>query len=125
MNVAENMGVAAHHLFADAVGHFVKGEHFALFSQLGMEYHLQEEVAQFFFEVFVVRSVDGVDNFVTFFNEIFAEREVILFFIPGTAVFAPELFHDRQKTDHGVAAHLFFFVGHFEITLLSWDMISP
>ena len=73
MDVAENMGVAAHHLFADAVGHFVKGENFALFSQLSVEYHLQKQVAQLFFKVFVVRAVDGVDDFVTFLNEVFAE----------------------------------------------------
>ena len=88
------MGVASHHLFADAVGHFVEGEYFALFSQLGVEHYLQKQVSQFFLEILVVIAVDGVDDFVTFLNKVFTECKMILFFVPRTAVFAPELFHD-------------------------------
>jgi hypothetical protein len=65
---------------------------------LGVEQHLEKEVAEFFGEFGVIAGLEGVENFVGFFDEIGSERSVSLFAIPGAASRGTELGHEGDES---------------------------
>ena len=86
------MGMAVMQLVVDASGDIGQGEGAVFASELGVDEDLEQQVAEFFFEVdigrqqFVVRrglnSVDGLQDFVGFLQQVRPQRAVGLFTIP-------------------------------------------
>jgi hypothetical protein len=70
---------------------------------LGVEENLKKEIAELFGEFRVVSTVEGVENFVGFFNEVGAEGGVGLLAVPGAAIGRPEAGHDSDKFSEGGA----------------------
>jgi len=94
IDVAEDVGVAANHFVVDFADDVVDGEAALFGGDLGVEENLEEEVAEFFGEFGVVAGVEGVEDFVGFFDEVGAEGGVGLFAVPGTAAGGAETGHD-------------------------------
>jgi hypothetical protein len=65
---AEDVGVAADHFVVDFADDIVDGEAALFGGDLGVEENLEEEVAEFFGEFGVVAGVEGVEDFVGFFD---------------------------------------------------------
>lgn len=63
---------------------------------------VQEEVAEFLPHVFVIRAVDGVDNFVAFFNQSRAKTCMGLLAIPRTPTGRTEAGYDFLQLGDGV-----------------------
>jgi hypothetical protein len=116
--------MAAHHFVVNFADDVVDGEAVFFGSDLRVEEDLEEEVAELFGEFDVVVGVEGVENFVGFFNEIGAEGGVSLFTVPGAAAGSAEAGHDGGefgKSRAGIlgtgrffgAAGLGFFAGEF------------
>jgi hypothetical protein len=63
-----------------------------------VEKHLEKEVAEFFGEFGVIGGLEGVEDFVGFFDEISSERGVSLFAIPGAAAGRAEARHDGDES---------------------------
>ena len=102
VDVAEDVGVAADEFFDDAGGGGAEGEFAALGGELGVEDDVEEEVSEFFAEGGGIGGVDGVDDFVAFFDELGAEGSVGLFAIPGAAAGAAQDGHDLDELFDGV-----------------------
>jgi len=117
VNVAEDVRVAANHLVVNFADDVVDGEAALLGSDLRVEKNLEEEIAEFFGEFGVVVRVEGVQDFVGFFNEISAEGGVGLFAVPGTAAGGAEASHYGSEFGEGRAGILwtrrFFGAGWF------------
>jgi hypothetical protein len=90
---AEDMGVAANHFVVDFADYVVDGEAAVFCGDLGMEEDLEKEVAQFFGELGVVAGIEGVEDFVGFFDEIGAKGGVGLLAVPGAAARGAETGH--------------------------------
>ena len=93
---AEDVRVAANHFlvnFADDIGD-VEAILFA--GNLGVEQDLKEKVAEFFGKFGVVVSVQGLENFVGFFDEVRAQGGVGLFAVPWTSAGGAEVGHDAD-----------------------------
>ena len=95
---AEDVRVAANHLLVDFPDHVSYGEAAFFLSDLGVEQHLEKEVAEFFGEFGVIAGLEGIEDFVGFFDEIGSERSVSLFAIPGAAARGTEAGHDRDES---------------------------
>lgn len=76
------------------VGH---GELARLFGQLGMEQHLEEEVAQLFRQTGGVRGVEDGQHLVGFLDEVGAQALVGLLPVPGAAVRRPQAGDDGAQ----------------------------
>ncbi len=100
---AENVGVAANHFVVDFADDVVDGEAALFGGDLRVEEDLEEEVAEFFCEFGVVAGVEGVEDFVGFFDEIGAKRGVGLFAVPGAAAGGAEAGHERGEFGEGGA----------------------
>ena len=74
--------------------HIGHGEMAFVGGHLGVEKHLQEQIAQFFGEMGKVAALDGVKNFVGFFKRVFANGVEGLFAIPGAAAGSAEAGHN-------------------------------
>jgi hypothetical protein len=94
---AEDVGVAADHFVVDFADDVVDGEAALFGGDLGVEEDLEEEVAEFFGEFGVVAGVEGVQDFVGFFDQVGAEGGVGLFAVPGAAAGGAEAGHDSGK----------------------------
>ena len=55
---------------------------------------MQEEIAEFFPQIRIVRPLDRINDLVTFLDECPAEAGVCLFTVPGAAVGSPEPGHN-------------------------------
>lgn len=93
---AENVGVAANHFFVDFTDDVGDVEAAFFVGDLGVEKDLKKEIAEFFGEFGVVGGVEGVEDFVGFFDEVGAEGGVSLFAVPGAAFGSAEASHDRD-----------------------------
>ena len=69
--VAENPSVATADFVIDAIDRALDVEFAFFFGDLGDHNDLKKEVAEFFFEVFVVGVVNGLLDFFGFFVEVF------------------------------------------------------
>ena len=105
-DVAEDVGVAANHFVVDFADNVVDGEAALFGGDLGVEEDLKEEVAEFFGEFGVVAGVEGVEDFVGFFDEIGAEGGVGLFSVPGAAAGSAEAGHEGGEFGEGGAGIL-------------------
>ena len=102
-DVAEDVGVAADHFVVNFADDVVDGEAALFGGDLRMEQDLEEEVAEFFGKFGVVAGVEGIEDFVGFFDEVGAEGGVRLFAIPGAATGGAEAGHDGSESGEGGA----------------------
>ena len=96
-DVAEDVGVAADHFVVNFADDVVDGEAALFGGDLRVEKDLEEEVAEFFGEFGVVVGVEGVKDFVGFFDEVGAEGGVGLFAVPGATAGGAETDHDSGE----------------------------
>ena len=68
--VPEHMWVTADQLVADAIGDRIEIKPLLFSSDLGVQHHLQEKVAEFFLEVLVISLTDGISHFVGLFQHV-------------------------------------------------------
>ena len=71
-------------LIAELVAHICEIELRAFFSYLGIKEHMQQHIAQFFADLFVVTAHQGVAKFIHFFDRIGTETLIRLLFVPRT-----------------------------------------
>ena len=64
------MRMTPDHLFADSLHHVVDCEIAIFFRDLGMEHHLEQDIAQFLGHVSLVVHLRRIDVFVGFFDKI-------------------------------------------------------
>jgi len=94
VDLAEDVGMAANHFVVDFADDVVDGEAAVFGGNLGMEEDLEEEVAEFLGEFGVVSGVEGVEDFIGFFDQVGAEGGVGLLAVPGAAAGRTEVGHD-------------------------------
>ena len=70
LGVAEDVGVAAFHLVADAVDHVLEREMSGFFSHLRMEDDLELQITKFVGESVHVVASDGVGDLVSFLDRV-------------------------------------------------------
>ena len=83
--LAEDVRMAANHFFVNFGDDVGDGEAAFLAGDLRVEEDLKKEVAEFFGEFGVIGAIEGVEDFVGFFDEIGAEGGVGLFAVPRAA----------------------------------------
>ena len=96
--VAENVGMPVHHLRGVALEHVVEGEGAFLFEVAGYGDDEEGHVAEFLADVVSVAVADGADEFVAFFDDVFAEAFGRLHSVPGAAVRSDEALDDIFKS---------------------------
>ena len=94
LDVAEDVGVAADHFVVDFPDDVVDGEAALFGGDLSVEEDLEEEVAKFLGEFGVVAGVEGVEDFVGFFDQVGAQGGMGLLAVPGAAAGSAEAGHD-------------------------------
>jgi hypothetical protein len=62
-----------------------------------VEEHLEKEVAEFFGHSSIIRGLQGVEDFVGFFDEIGAKGGVSLLAVPGAAIGRAQARHERNE----------------------------
>ena len=86
------------HLVGDVFGDRGKIKVAVLRAHLGVVDHLEEEIAQFPFEVVHVSLFDGIGDFIGFFNGVGHDRGIGLFNIPRATCFGiTQAGHDFKK----------------------------
>ena len=95
--LGEDMRVAAHEFVGNSACDIVERVASGFLGEFAVEDHLQEQVAEFFQEVFVVLALNGVDRFVGFFDQVWDERGMRLLRIPGAATGCAEAVHDGAE----------------------------
>jgi len=91
---AEDVGVAANHLLVDLTDDVGNIEALFLMCDLRVEENLEEKVAEFFGEFGVIGRVERIEDLVSLFNKIGAERGMGLLAVPGAAFRGAEARHD-------------------------------
>lgn len=94
---AEDVGMAANHFFVDFADDVGDGEAALFLSDLGVKEDLEEEIAEFLGKFGVIRGIEGIEDFVGFFDKIRAKRGVSLFAVPRAAARRTETRHERDE----------------------------
>jgi len=89
--------MTANHFLVDFADHVDDRETALLLSDLCVEEHLEKEVAEFFGDSSIIGGLQGVEDFVGFFDEIGAKSGVSLLAVPGTAIGRAEARHERDE----------------------------
>ena len=93
----EHMGMPEEHLANLTVGHIVHGEIAGLPLDVGMEYHLQQQIPQLLLQQGRVLPVDGLGGLIGFLQQTAPQGGMGLHSIPRTAVLRPQQRHDAQQ----------------------------
>ena len=112
LDIAEDMRVTEDQLFADAVRHVVDVECALFLLHLGVEYHLQQNIAKLFLHMLGVLVVDGFADLVGLLDEVAADRMMILLTVPHAAVRRAQDFHNAEQIIELVTI-LYFKINHF------------
>ena len=89
--------MAADEFCAKAVGDIAQIEVAGLGRHLGVEEHLQKQIAEFFGQVGKVSALNGVEDFVGLFESVFADSVERLLAIPGAAIGSTQPSHDGHR----------------------------
>ena len=92
--------MAADEFFVQVGGDVVDGEVAGLRGHLGVEEDLQQEIAEFVFEIGPGAALDGVEDLVGLFEGVALDGVEGLFAVPGTAVGSAQASHDRNRLCH-------------------------
>jgi hypothetical protein len=93
IHVAENVGMTPDQLVIDAPGHVIEIEVAPLIGQLGMEDHLQQDIAQFLAHVLHIIAVNGVQQLAGLVDERLTQGLVGLLAVPGASIRSPQAGH--------------------------------
>ena len=93
----KDVRVTAHEFVGDSACDIVERVASGFLGEFAVKDHLQEQVAEFLHEVFVVLALDGVDRFVGLFDQIRNDRLVSLFRIPRAATGRAQAVHDGTE----------------------------
>ncbi len=91
------MRMAVDEFGGEPVEHVVDGKRRLLLRHLGVEEHLQKQVAEFACEFRPVAIVDRLEDFVGFFERVGLDGIESLFAVPGTAARGAEALHDGDS----------------------------
>ena len=94
--VSEDVRMASDHLRRRRLRHLGDVEPPLLVGDLGMHRHLQQEVAELVSEPLVVTGLDGFEDLVGLFEQVWPQRFVRLLAVPGTAVRLAQPVHDVE-----------------------------
>src|SRR5882757_852445 len=104
--IAENMGMSAGELVANRSGHGLKIKPTRFAGDLRMEHHLEQQIAQFAFQLFHVAAFNGIGDLVGLFDGIGRDAGEGLLPIPRAAVGRAQTRHDRKQFGDS-RAHVF------------------
>ena len=113
--IAIDVGMTADEFVADAAGDVVEIEAIAFLCELGVKDNLQEKVAEFFLEIFVVLGLDCGNGFVSFLDKIGDEGIMSLLGVPRTTAGGTKTMHDSAEAVDlavGLRAGDHLFIGH-------------
>ena len=85
------------HLANLTVGHIVHGEIAGLPLDVGMEYHLQQQISQLLLQQGRILPVNGLGGLIGLLQQTAPQGGVSLHPIPRTAVLRPQQRHDVQQ----------------------------
>ena len=88
--------MAPHQFAVEMVEDLDDGEVAVIGRHLGVEQHLQQQIAQFFGQVRKVAPLDGVEDLVGFLKRVFADGVEALLAVPRAAVGSPQPRHDGR-----------------------------
>ena len=94
LHIAEHVGMPVHQLVRQPVEHVVDGEALLFRRHLGVEEHLQQQVAKLAGQLVPVARVDGLQHFVGFFQRVGLDGVEGLLAVPGTSAGAAQPRHD-------------------------------
>ena len=94
--LSENVRMAADQLAIEACDHIRDGEVARLARHLGIEEHLQQEIAQFLAKVGPIPPLDGVEDLIALLEGIFPYGVEALLAIPGAAIGTAQPGHDAH-----------------------------
>jgi hypothetical protein len=95
--------MAANHFVVNGADDVMDGEAIFFGGDLGVKEDLKEEVAEFIGELGIVTGVEGIEDFVRFFDEVGAEGGVGLLAVPGAAGGRAEAGHESDEFFEGWA----------------------
>ncbi len=95
--ITKNMGMAPDQLLANLSGDGVESKGSPLARHLGMHGDMQQQIAQFFAQVCVVRIIDGIDQLVGFLEQRATNALVSLLDVPRTAIRRAQARHDLAQ----------------------------
>ena len=85
--LSENMRMPVGHFAVDGRNHIIECEQTLFLCQLGMEHHLEQQIAEFGPEILRLTALDGISDLIGFFDGIWCQGFEILLKIPWTAAF--------------------------------------
>ncbi len=91
------MRVPRHHLFADMTNHIVDIKLTHLLRQLAVKDNLEEQITEFLTNLFRVIFIQSIKEFIGLLNKERLEAFPGLLPVPGTAVTAPQPFHNFNQ----------------------------
>ena len=112
------MRVTFDQLLRNAVANIVKGKDALFVFHFGVEYDLQQQIAQLLQKQFLVLLVDGFDDFVGFLDEIFFDALVRLLCVPRTSARRTQKLHDAQKVIYRISFLEFKILNHSKVASL-------
>ena len=98
------MRVAADQLRRDSLGHVVDVERPVLPGHLGVEHHLEQEIAQLLAEQLRSAGVDGLEGLVRLLEQMAGQRPMGLLPVPGAAAWPAQPVHDLEQVQQPVPA---------------------
>ncbi len=106
MDVAVDVRMAVYQFVAERIGHIGIVEKALFLTQLGVENHMQQQVAQLLLDSLHVAVGNGVGQFVGLLDGVAAQRLEGLFAVPRT--FAAQGVHHLQKPRRGRKPFILF-----------------
>lgn len=99
------MGVSPHDFSAETINHVGHSEEFLFPGDLSVENNLVQEVPQLFLQVLHVSFPNGLGHFVRLLPQMFQQRLVGLFAVPGATAGGAQLGLDAKKISKSFAGH--------------------
>ena len=85
LQISKHMRMAANQFIGDVAGHFFKIKRASLAGKLAMKDDLKQKVPEFLGHFVVVAGFDGIEQFIDLLDCVPAQREMVLFAVPGAA----------------------------------------
>jgi len=91
------MRMPPHQLAVQVAQHVGNGEMPLVGRHLGIEQHLQKQVAQLLGQVRKIPPLDGVEDLIGLFQRVLADGIEVLLAVPGAAIGSPQPRHDGHR----------------------------
>ncbi len=103
LHIAENVRMTAEQFVGDVPRHFLEIKCASFLRELAMKDHLQQQIAQFLRHLVIVMSLDGVNEFINFFDRVKAQRHVVLLAVPRATGRRAQADHNSEQIVYGRA----------------------